>query len=100
LLTSSGVYPWLKRGQEARRHPLHAAPQLPRPRHRRSGHADKKAAEVGVWKDPHSLHRDQHVKPEAKPGRHVGLIFDLANLQDEPLAKPINRPISINRREV
>ena len=36
---------------------------------------DKKAAELGVWRDPRSLHRYQHVKPEAIPGRSAASII-------------------------
>lgn len=77
-LTSSGVYPWLNRAKarvgvhytsHLSRHALATAAQnMPH----------KKAAELGVWKDPRSLHRYQHVKPEAIPGRHIGTIFDKA----------------------
>jgi integrase len=35
---------------------------------------DKKAAELGVWRDPRSLQRYQHVKPETIPGRHAGTL--------------------------
>ncbi|WP_295135388.1 hypothetical protein [uncultured Reyranella sp.] len=85
-LTSSGVYPWLKRAKK--RAGVHYTPHFSR--HALATAAqdipDKKAAELGVWKDPLSLHRYQHVKPEAIPGRHIGTIFDMAEQPDE--AKP------------
>lgn len=85
-LTSSGVYPWLKRVKK--RAGVHYTPHLSR--HALATAAqdipDKKAAELGVWKDPRSLHRYQAVKPEPIPGRHVGTILDMADRPTEPAA--------------
>jgi hypothetical protein len=36
---------------------------------------DKVAAEMGAWADPRSLHRYQHVRPDAIPGRDAGAIL-------------------------
>ena len=40
-----------------------------------AGIPDKKAAELGVWRDARSLHRYQHVRPDAIPGRHAGVLL-------------------------
>jgi integrase len=36
---------------------------------------DKEAALLGVWRDPRSLHRYQHVRPDAIPGRTAGTLL-------------------------
>lgn len=73
----SGVYKWLKPLRERlgvaytphmSRHALATA----------AGEAmipDKKAAELGAWSDPRSLHRYQHVRPDAIPGRSAGSLL-------------------------
>lgn len=72
--TTAGVYPWLKR--VSKRAGVHYTPH--QSRHALATAAqdipDKKAAELGVWLDPRSLHRYQHVKPEAIPGRDAGFL--------------------------
>jgi integrase len=97
-LTSSGVYPWLKRAKE--RAGVHYTPHLSR--HALATAAqdmpDKKAAELGVWKDPRSLHRYQHVKPEAIPGRHIGTILDLADEKKAESASELESNASIPDR--
>lgn len=77
--TRRGVYAWLDRVRK--RAGVHYTPHLSR-------HAmatellelqipDKKAAELGVWRDPRSLHRYQHVRPDAIPGRDAGFLVAL-----------------------
>lgn len=74
--TTRGVYAWLKPltkrlgvkyTPHMSRHALATAAsdaQIP----------DKRAAELGVWRDTRSLHRYQHVRPDAIPGRGVSSI--------------------------
>ncbi len=75
--TRRGVYAWLNRVRE--RAGVHYTPHLSR-------HAmatellelkipDKTAAELGVWRDPRSLQRYQHVRPDAVPGRDAGFLM-------------------------
>ncbi len=71
--TNSGVYAWLKPLRKRlgvtytphmSRHALATdadAAQIP----------DKRAAELGVWQDPRSLHRYQHVRPIPIAGRTI-----------------------------
>lgn len=72
--TNRGVYGWLK--PLADKLGVTYTPHMSR--HRLATDAgdaqipDKKAAELGVWKDPRSLHRYQHVRPDAIPGRDAG----------------------------
>jgi len=33
------------------------------------------AAKLGVWRDPRSLHRYQHVRPDAIPGRNASALL-------------------------
>lgn len=40
-----------------------------------AGVSDKGIAELGVWRDPRSTHRYQHVRPTAVPGRSVGKLL-------------------------
>jgi|GEM_PF-1761169 len=72
--TTSGVYPWLRRA--CARAKVHYTPH--QSRHALATAAqdipDKKAAELGVWLDPRSLHRYQHVKPEPIAGRDAGFL--------------------------
>lgn len=75
--TRRGVYAWLKPLTERlgvtytphlSRHALATAAleaQIP----------DKRAAELGVWRDARSLHRYQHVRPDAIPGRSAGAVM-------------------------
>lgn len=75
--TTRGVYAWLKPLADRlgvtytphmSRHALATAAndaQIP----------DKRAAELGVWRDPRSLHRYQHVRPDAIPGRSAGALL-------------------------
>lgn len=72
--TRRGVYAWLKPLRERlgvsytphmSRHALATAAdaaQIP----------DKRAAELGTWRDARSLHRYQHVRPTPIPGREAG----------------------------
>lgn len=73
--TNRGVYAWLDRVR--RRAKVHYTPHLSR--HALATAAqdvpDKKAAELGVWQDARSLHRYQHVKPDALPGRDAGFLM-------------------------
>jgi len=57
---------------------------------------DKKAAELGVWRDPRSLHRYQHVKPDAIPGRTAGSL--LPPPTDENGRRTKSRRIPAQRR--
>ncbi|HZQ01375.1 MAG TPA: tyrosine-type recombinase/integrase [Reyranella sp.] len=72
--TRRGVYAWLNRVRV--RAGVHYTPHLSR--HALATAAqdipDKKAAELGVWADPRSLHRYQHVRPDAIPGRDAGFL--------------------------
>ncbi|MCF8532422.1 MAG: site-specific integrase [Reyranella sp.] len=76
--TNRGVYAWL--GPLTDRLGVTYTPHMSR--HALATAAqdipDKKAAELGVWKDPRSLHRYQHVKPEAIPGRSAATLLDSA----------------------
>jgi integrase len=74
--TRRGVYAWLKPLRERlgvtytphmSRHALATAAdaaQIP----------DKRAAELGMWRDARSLHRYQHVRPTPIPGREAGAL--------------------------
>lgn len=72
--STRGVYAWLDRVKirakvqytpHLSRHALATAAQdIP----------DKKAALLGAWADPRSLHRYQHVRPESIPGRTAGFL--------------------------
>lgn len=74
--TSRGVYAWLDRVKE--RAKVHYTPHLSRHALATAADAaqipDKRAAELGVWSDPRSLHRYQHVRPDAIPGRDAGFL--------------------------
>lgn len=75
--TTRGVYAWLKPLRERldvtytphmSRHALATAADA-------AGIPDKRASELGMWRDPRSLHRYQHVRPDAIPGRTAGDLF-------------------------
>ncbi len=75
--TTRGVYGWLKPLRDRlgvtytphmSRHALATAASD-------AGIPDKKAAELGVWRDARSLHRYQHVRPDAIPGRSAGSLI-------------------------
>lgn len=74
--TSRGVYAWLDRVQE--RAGVYYSPHLSR--HALATAAgekripDNEAAKLGVWLDPRSLHRYQHVRPEPIAGRDAGFL--------------------------
>jgi integrase len=72
--TSRGVYAWLDRVKK--RAKVHYTPHLSRHALATAaqGIPDKKAAELGVWLDPRSLHRYQHVTPEPIAGRDAGFL--------------------------
>jgi integrase len=74
--TNSGVYAWLKR--VCKRAKVRYSPHLSRHALATAADAaqipDKRAAELGVWSDPRSLHRYQHVRPEAIPGRTAAFL--------------------------
>jgi len=84
--TRRGAYAWLKPLTErlgvtytphTSRHALATAAdaaQIP----------DKRAAELGVWRDARSLHRYQHARPQPIPGRETGT---LAGIRREKVAK-------------
>lgn len=75
--TRRGVYAWL--GPLTRRLGVVYTPHLSR--HALATAAleaqipDKQAAELGVWRDTRSLHRYQHARPEAIPGRSAGAVL-------------------------
>jgi integrase len=75
--TNRGVHAWLKPLTD--RLGIKYTPHMSR--HKLATDAqvlpDKKAAELGVWKDPRSLHRYQHVRPEAIPGRSAATLLAL-----------------------
>lgn len=85
--TNRGVYAWLVPLRERlgitytphmSRHALATAAdaaQIP----------DKRAAQLGVWKDARSLHRYQHVRPDAIPDRDAGNL--LVGIRREGKAK-------------
>lgn len=95
--TSRGVYPWLARAKK--RAGVHYTPHLSR--HALATAAqdipDKKAAELGVWLDPRSLHRYQSVKPEAIPGRGFGTVMAAASA--EPASAETSTPAAIDTPE-
>lgn len=75
--TTRGVYAWLKPLRERlkvnytphmSRHALATAADA-------AGIPDKRASELGMWRDPRSLHRYQHVRPDAIPGRTAGALL-------------------------
>lgn len=75
--TTRGVYAWLTPLTERlgitytphmSRHALATAASD-------AGIPDKRAAELGVWRDARSLHRYQHVRPDAIPGRTAGALI-------------------------
>lgn len=76
--TSRGVYAWLNRVRD--RAGVHYTPHMSR--HAMASDAlakgipDKKAADMGVWADPRSLQRYQHVRADAIPGRDAGAILN------------------------
>lgn len=75
--TNRGVYAWLKplTGRLGVTYTPHMS------RHKLATDAsdamipDKKAAELGVWQDPRSLHRYQHVTPDAIKGRSAAVLL-------------------------
>lgn len=75
--TRRGVYAWL--GPLTRRLGVTYTPHLSR--HALATAAleaqipDKRAAELGVWRDTRSLHRYQHARPDAIPGRSAGSVL-------------------------
>lgn len=75
--TRRGVYAWL--GPLTRRLGVVYTPHLSR--HALATAAleaqipDKRAAELGVWRDTRSLHRYQHARPDAIPGRSAGAVL-------------------------
>jgi integrase len=77
--TRRGVYGWLKPLTD--RLKITYTPHMSR--HKLATDADekqipdKRAAELGVWLDPRSLHRYQHVRPDAIPGRDAGKLLDV-----------------------
>lgn len=75
--TNRGVYGWLKPLTDR----LGVAYTPHMSRHRLATDAgdaqmpDKQAALLGVWQDPRSLHRYQHVRADAIAGRDAGRLF-------------------------
>lgn len=75
--TRRGVYGWL--GPLCKRLGVTYTPHLSR--HALATAAleaqipDKRAAELGVWRDTRSLHRYQHARPDAIPGRSAGAVL-------------------------
>jgi integrase len=76
----SGVYEWLRHARKQAN--VHYTPHLSR--HALATAAgdtqipDGEAAKLGVWRDPRSLHRYQHVRPDAIPGRNAGALVESA----------------------
>lgn len=75
--TTRGVYAWLTPLTDRlgvtytphmSRHALATAADA-------AGIPDKRASELGMWRDPRSLHRYQHVRPDAIPGRTAGALI-------------------------
>lgn len=77
--TNRGVYAWLKPLRE--RLGITYTPHMSR--HRLATDADraqipdKRAAELGVWQDPRSLHRYQHVRPTPIAGRSAATLLEM-----------------------
>ncbi len=77
--TNTGVYGWLNPLKESLG--ITYTPHMSR--HRlatdadAAGIPDKRAALLGMWQDPRSLHRYQHVRPDAIPGRDAGKLMKL-----------------------
>lgn len=74
--TATGVYKWLRRA--CQRAGVHYTPHLSRHALATAADAaqipDKRAAELGVWRDVRSLHRYQHVRPTPIEGRDAGFL--------------------------
>lgn len=85
--TTRGVYAWLKPLRERLRvtYTPHMSRHALATAASDAGIPDKKAAELGVWRDARSLHRYQHVRPDAIPGRTAGDIT--AGIRRERKAK-------------
>lgn len=87
--TRSGVYHWLK--DLCRELGVHYTPHLSRhamaTAAQAAGMSDKAAAELGVWADPRSLHRYQHVRPDAIPGRDAGALLETLSITAKKEAK-------------
>lgn len=75
--TTRGVYAWL--GPLTKRLGVVYTPHMSRhalaTAASDAGIPDKRAAELGVWRDARSLHRYQHVRPDAIPGRTAGSLL-------------------------
>lgn len=88
--TSRGVYAWLDRVRD--RAGVHYTPHLSRHALATAADAaqipDKRAAELGVWADPRSLQRYQHVRPTPIPGRHAGTLLEAATQEAPAKATP------------
>jgi len=72
-----GVYGWLKPLTD--KLGIYCTPHMSRHKLATDADAanipDKRAALFGVWQDPRSLHRYQHVRPDAIPGRSPGTLL-------------------------
>ncbi len=83
--SNRGVYAWLKPLRE--RLGVTYTPHMSR--HKLATDADraqipdKRAAELGVWQDPRSLHRYQHVRPTPIAGRSAATLLEM------PTAAPV-----------
>ena len=77
--TGRGVYAWLKPLRE--RLGVTYTPHMSRHKLATDADAasipDKRAAELGVWQDPRSLHRYQHVRPIPIAGRTVDKLLHM-----------------------
>lgn len=75
--TNRGVYAWL--GPLCDRLGVTYTPHMSRHALATAADAaqipDKRASQLGVWKDPRSLHRYQHVRPDAIPGRDASVLM-------------------------
>lgn len=84
--TGRGVYSWLKPVRD--RLGVHYTPHMSR--HKLATDAaqiaDKRAAELGVWQDPRSLHRYQHVRPVPIAGRAVDKLLAMPTVDSQQTA--------------
>lgn len=75
-MTRRGVYAWLK--PLTKRLGVTYTPHMSRHALATAADAaqipDKRAPELGVWRDARSLHRYQHVRPQPIPGREAGAL--------------------------
>jgi len=87
--SNSGVYAWL--GPLCERLGVAYTPHMSRHALATAADAaqipDKRAAELGVWQDPRSLHRYQHVRPVPIAGRTVGRLLEIPTAAPRPIGR-------------